>query len=117
MTNIVMQVCSSNIPGLPKTFVRFYLDEDGKHAEIMRTAGCDRHLVTGDGTRHFCLCGKSFRELNPKNNPVKWACLEVCDYQKQVIRNLIAERGKWMETETLAKLREFLERQNTVNWE
>lgn len=117
MTNIVIDVCRSNAPGLPESFVRFYLDEDGKRTEAMKTAGCDRHLVTRDGTRHFCLCREGFRELDPKNNTVKWACLEVCNYQKGIIRNLITEKSGWIEEETLAKLKALLERQNTVDWE
>lgn len=97
------------------TVARYYMEIGDVTTELHRTVGCDRHMVTADHSRHFCIGeNNEIHELPPKQ--VSWRCGEVCDYYKMILQHEIDIHGKWMTEDTLSIMRAYIESENTVGW-
>lgn len=98
------------------TIARFYIELDGVTMELHKTVGCDRHMVSADHKRHFCIGeNNTIHELSPQKT--SWFCGEVCDYKKKALKQELDAHGKWMTEDTVAAMRSYIESKNTVGWE
>lgn len=113
---ITLKIEGVHLPGFSDciTFNRVSIELNGEFIELVRTPDCQRHFVTRDRTRHFCIWWDEIRELPRRYEQILY-CGQVCEYMKAIYQREIDQHGQWLSEKALAFMQSYLEKKNTVD--